>query len=63
MSCGCSKQKGTFENPVIAGRANGAEPVQVVATRSLGRIKVGQPTWVTGSALADWIERGYVTPA
>ena len=61
MACGCSKPSGSYERPVIAGRRNGAEPVQVVANRSMGRFVTGKPTWVTGEALQQWLDNGWVS--
>ena len=60
MGCGCGQKVGSLDRPVIAGRNNAAEPIQVKTLRSVGTAAAGREVWATGDQLGTWLEKGWV---
>jgi hypothetical protein len=58
--CGCNKKKGTFDKPLVAGRPNGATPVEGTLVISYGSMAAGQKAWITGDGIALWVEKKYI---
>ena len=54
MGCGCGKPLGSIERPLIAGRPNGAEAVEMRLVINMGGAAAGSIVWVTGDGIATW---------
>ena len=61
MGCGCGKKKRvhTEDDPLILGEDSG-DAQQVRATIHVLGIATGQTTWVRGTRVDFYVERGYL---
>lgn len=62
MACGCGKRQGTIERPIIAGTANGADPIEMIMRVNFGAAGAGKRVWVTGNGIDLWVTQGLAEP-
>lgn len=57
--CGCGKTRGTIDRPLVAGRPNGAEAIEMRLLINFGGVAAGTDVWVTGDGVDLWLAKGY----